>query len=491
MLQRRGIETPAEASPFPSRDLPLVVDMDGTLVKTDCLIESVMQLLKTNLLNAFLLPFWMLRGKAYFKHEVFRRTHLDVAHLPYNEELLTYLRAEKEKGRRIILATASTRKVAQPVAEHCGVFSEVLASDRTTNLAGSRKRAALVERFGSRGFVYAGNAAVDLKVWKEAGAAILVRVPRSVSRRLPEDVLVEKAFPWERGWFRPLLRQLRWHQWAKNILIFAPLIITNNWRDAAVVWESILAFIAFSLTASCVYIVNDLIDLEADRLHPDNRRRPFASGDLSLWFSLLSPLLLVGGFAVATAVSMEFLGALVGYFVMTCAYTFYLKRVVIADILVLAGLYAWRVYAGIVATHIMLSSWFLIFAGFLFLSLALVKRCSELILMNKNQKRKNLNRGYSVNDLSQLSMFGTASGYLSVLVLALHFKSPEMEQFYQRPKVLWLMCPFLLYWISRMWLEAQRGNMHTDPLVYTAKDRVSYVLIAFVGAIWCVATGIF
>lgn len=470
--------------------LPLVVDMDGTLVKTDCLVECVMQLLKANLLNAFLLPFWMLRGKAYFKHEVFRRTHLDVAHLPYNEDLLAYLRIEKSNGRKLILATASMRKIAQPVAEHCGVFDEVLASDRFTNLAGGRKRAALVERFGVKGFVYAGNAVVDLKVWKDAAGAILVRVPNSIAKRLPSEVVVEKSFPWQSGWLRLLLRQLRWHQWAKNILIFAPLVIANKWRETDLVWQSVLAFIAFSLTASCVYVVNDLIDLDADRLHPDNRRRPFASGDLSLWFSLVSPFLLVAGFTVAALVSQEFLYALVGYFLMTCAYTFYLKRVVIADILVLAGLYAWRVYAGIVATHIMLSSWFLIFAGFLFLSLALVKRCSELILMNKNHKRKHLRRGYSVADLSQLSMFGTASGYLSVLVLALHFKSPEMEQFYQRPKVLWLMCPFLLYWISRMWLEAQRGRMHTDPLVYTVKDRVSYLLMAIVAGIWCVATGV-
>lgn len=438
------------------------------------------------------MPVWLMRGRAYFKQETARLVSLDVKHLPYNDELLTYLKAEHASGRDIYLATASSRKIAFQIAHHLGIFRDVFASDRRHNLAGREKAKVLEERFGYRQFVYAGNSYVDFAVWKRAAAAIVVNAPLVVERNASTFAPVAKVFARQHFVPKTILRAMRVHQWSKNLLIFLPLLLANRLLDFEIVWAALVAFLSFSLVASSVYLVNDLLDLDADRLHPDNRRRPFAAGTLPLSFGFVaSPVLLLAGFWVATLVNTAFMGVLAAYYVATCFYTFYLKRLIIADILTLAGLYAIRVFAGAIATGVALSSWFLVYAGFIFLSLALVKRCSELILMEKNKRKKNSRRGYTVEDLPLLMQFGVASGYLSVLVLAFYLKAPEIAGYYTHPKFLWLICPFSLYWISRMWLLAHRGKMHTDPLVFTLRDQASYVIVLCCMAIWVAAVGFF
>lgn len=305
------------------------------------------------------------------------------------------------------------------------------------------------------------------------------------------DLVVESLVP-RRSLVVLVAKAVRVHQWAKNALIFAPLVFAHRLGETALVLQALLAFAAFTLVASSVYLVNDLLDLESDRRHPDNRRRPFASGELPLTYGYaLTPLLLGGGLALAAFQSWAFFAVVAGYYGITLAYSLKLKRVVLADVMILAFLYAWRVFAGAVATGIDLTHWFLACFGFLFFSLALVKRCSELILTAKHGLAENARRGYLVSDLGQLVNIGTASGYIAVLVLALYISSDVGTKSYKHPELLWLVCPLLLYWVSRMWLMAHRGDMTSDPLVFSLKDKVSWGLVIVAAAIWSAASGYF
>lgn len=471
-------------------DLPLAVDLDGTLVKTDLLIEAVMQLAKEQPAALVVMPFWLLKGKAGFKNEVFSRVDLPVESLPYNKPFLEYLTAERARGRRLILCTASPAKAAQKVADHVGLFEGVMASDPQTNLAGHRKAAALVKQFGAKGFAYAGNDRVDLSVWREAGEAVVVNPSPGLAAKVPALCPVEAVYDDQKNRLLMALKAMRIHQWAKNVLIFAPLVFAHKFLDPNVILQAIIAFFSFTFTSSSVYLLNDLLDLESDRRHVEKRRRPFASGNLPLKYGIvLTPLLFCLGMGIAATFSPLFLGVLFGYYVVTLAYSLRLKEVVLADVMILAFLYAWRVFAGAVATDIRLSNWFLAFFGFVFFSLALMKRASELILTAKQNGKENSRRGYRVGDLNQLVSFGSSSGYLAVLVLALYGNSPQVAGLYARPQVLWFVCPLLLYWISRMWLKAHRGEMHSDPLVFALKDRVSYIIIGLMAVVWVFASG--
>lgn len=470
--------------------LPLFVDLDGTLIKSDALIESVFQLLRDNVFLAILFPFWLLRGKVHFKYQIFSRTKLDASSLPYNEEFLDFLREQKKMGRHLYLVTASHHEMAVDVAEYLGIFDDVMGS-RTTNLRGAAKAQAIREFLGHDDYVYAGNAPVDLQVWREAKGAIVVNAPRWLTSRVESRFQVERVFSPERNRALLTLKAVRVHQWSKNVLILSPLALSHNLTKLPLILAALQGFIAFSLVSSSVYLVNDLLDLESDRVHPDNKKRPFASGDLPLWYGFfLMPICFGLGFAAAWWISPEFFWVLVQYFVITTVYSFHLKRIVIADILILATLYTWRIYAGSVATGIRISDWLLTFSVFFFLSLAMVKRCSELILMESHNRGANKRRGYRLDDLPQLASLGTAAGYISVLVFALYISSEQASNsHYRNPKILWLVCPFLLYWISRMWLKSHRGEMHTDPLVFALKDRVSYIMIGIGGLIWMIASG--
>lgn len=473
-----------------AQSLPLCVDLDGTLVKTDLLIEALLQLAHENFLALFLVPLWLLKGKASFKQEVFARVDLPVDSLPYHEELLDYLKKEHAAGREIHLATASSAKVAEKVAAHLGIFTQVLGSSTAVNLAGRKKAEALVERFGAKQFAYAANAPVDLDVWREAGEAHVVDATTGLTKRVEAVCRVEGVYERKRNRAKLVLKAMRVHQWAKNALIFAPLVLSHQASNYKLFLICLGAFCAFSMVSSSVYLINDLLDLDSDRKHPDKRRRPFAAGALPVTWGLgLAPLLFVGGMVTAYFLGAKFLWVLAAYFVVTSAYSFHLKQVVLADVLILAFLYAWRVFAGSAATGIGLSKWALAFFGFFFLSLALVKRCSELLLTMKNGNAANKRRGYWVQDLNQLISFGSSSGYIAVLVLALYINSEQVTSAYVYPQYLWLVCPVLLYWISRVWLKAHRGLMHSDPLVFALKDRVSYIMVAVMAAIWVVASG--
>jgi 4-hydroxybenzoate polyprenyltransferase len=463
-------------------EIPLCVDLDGTLIRTDLLMESALSLLRRNPLNVFRFAGWLLHGKARLKREIAQRTEIDVTLLPYEQRLVDWLRAD-QAHRRQILCTASDQKLADAVAAHVGGFETVLASDGRCNLAGAHKAEALRGRYGDGGFDYAGNAAPDLRVWQHARRAVLVNASARVVRAAQKRFAVERVFAREGGSLRTWIKALRVHQWLKNLLVFLPLAAAHLVMSREAVGRCVLAFLCFGLCASGVYILNDLLDLDADRAHPRKRRRPFANGALSLHSGLVAaPLLIAAAFALATPLSWRFAVVLGGYFVLTTGYSLFLKRVPMLDTVVLAGLYTIRIIAGAAAIGIGLSFWLLAFSMFLFFSLALIKRYTELHSLLRDGKSR-VARGYAVEDLSLVQSLGAASGYLSVLVLALYINSTASEALYRHPQVLWLLCPALLYWLSRSWLIAHRGAMHDDPVVFALTDNVSRIVLALCAAV--------
>ena len=456
---------------------PLCVDLDGTLIASDLLLESFMLLLKRNPLYLFLVPVWLLKGRAQLKSEIASRVTLNPAALPYNKPFIEWLQAEQSSGRSLWLCTAADTTLATAVAAHLGIFDGVIASDGTTNLAGTAKANVLVERFGKGGFDYCGNELRDLHIWKVGRGAVIVRGPRDLERKVSPSVTVLRSFPKTSGGLRSIVRALRPHQWAKNILVLVPFAAAHRVGIGASITFGILAMIAFCLCASSVYVLNDLLDLEADRGHHRKSRRPFAAGDVSILTGLLlAPALLAGAIVITLFLPLKFDLVLLAYYVLTVAYSFRLKGIVLIDALALAGLYTLRVIGGAAAVLVPLSFWLLLFSVFLFLSLAFVKRFAELDALRRQQRLRAAGRGYHIEDLSMLQSLGTASGYLSVLVLALYINSPEISSLYGRPKVIWMLCVLMLYWVSRVWMVAQRGEMHDDPVVFALKDRMSIAI---------------
>lgn len=473
--QNSGIEQ--EDPPVNLRDHALCIDLDGTLLLSDVLYESLLALLARNPFYAFLLPFWLLRGKSALKRELAKRVTLSPELLPYDQRVLELLRTTPQRPR--VLCTASDELLVMPIADHLGLFEETLSSDGTRNLAGANKAQALVKRFGERNFDYAGNGTVDLHVWKHAASALVVNAPASLASKAAKITRISDHLPPETGGLRVWIKACRIHQWLKNLLVFIPVLTAHLFFDISSLTASFIAFMAFSLCASGVYVLNDLLDLSADRQHLRKRKRPFASGQIPLLSGLVAaPLLTLAGFALAAACNLKFTLVLACYYILTLSYSLKLKRIVMIDVVLLASLYTIRIIGGAIAIGATLSFWLLAFSMFAFLSLALLKRYTELESALANGKKEAIGRGYGVTDLPLVQSLGAASGYIAVMVLALYINSPESLQLYGHPQLLWLLCPVFLYWMSRAWVIAHRGEMHDDPIVFAATDRTSQLVAA-------------
>ncbi len=473
----------------------LVVDLDDTLIATDLLFETFWTALAAA--PRAVLPaaarFLAGGGMAPFKAAMARLAPPDPATLPYDPEVLALIETHRAAGGRTALCTASDRRLAETVAAHLGLFDEVHGSDGSTNLKGPAKAAFLVERYGRGGYDYVGDAAADLPVWEGARTAITVGASDSVRaaarsasgevrhldghRTTPVSVLAAS------------LRTMRPHQWLKNVLVFLPVLTAHAARPD--IWLSAtLGFVAFSLVASGVYVLNDLLDLAADRGHPRKRGRPLASGALPLaWGTALAPGLFAAGtlFALATG-SLRFLGVLLVYVALTTAYSLVLKRRLVIDICTLAGLYSLRIVAGGLAAGVVLSFWLLAFSIFFFFALAAVKRQGELVDGIARGIEQSSGRAYQAEDLPIVAMMALASGYVSVLVLALYITSDTVQRLYAAPEMLWTICPVLLYWISRVVMVAHRGTMHDDPIVFALRDRTSHACGLIIAAAAIAAT---
>lgn len=400
-------------------ETPLVVDLDGTLIHTDMLHESCIRVARDKPLSVLGIPLLLLKGKAHLKQELSSKTDFNPQALPYNEELLEWLKEQHSHGRKLILCTASERKIATAIAEEIGIFDDVLASDGVVNLAGDRKSQALEERFGPKGFDYAGNSSADLPVWSNARKAIVVNGSKKLLVKAEKIAQVDKVFsPRARG-LSTWLKMLRVHQWLKNILIFVSLFAAHEIFNLDAWFSLCLAFLSFSFCASSVYIVNDLFDLESDRMHPRKKLRPLASGVVPIWMGVvLAPILLLASLGIASLAGGQFLPWLVFYFTLTCAYSWGLKRLLLIDCFVLALLYTLRIVAGAATVGHTLSFWLLAFSVFLFLSLAFVKRYAELENLLLRGKEKIHGRGYKTTDAPLLQSMGIVAGYASTLVFA-------------------------------------------------------------------------
>jgi 4-hydroxybenzoate polyprenyltransferase/phosphoserine phosphatase len=454
--------------------LPLCVDLDGTLIHTDLMAETVMSMLASKPWLALQLPLWLASGWAVLKRNICRNSVCDPAILPYDERVLAYVKAQKAQGRMIVLATASVRPLALAVAGHLGCFDEVVATDGDANLSGARKAAALVQRFGR--FAYIGNHRKDLPVWALAAAVGIANAPPAlvadVQRRLPMEVV----FPRRRGRAGQFLRALRPHQWSRNLLIFVPILTEIHPGHAADWRGGGLAFVAFNLAASGMNVLDDMIDLAADRAHPRKCHRPFASGRLPVAAGfVLAPALLAAGLLLGGLAAI--LPVLLLYALTSTAYALRLKLLTLVDVFVLAFLCVLRLYAGGQATGNALSFWLVGFFAFLFLALALAERVAELVTGGRDSARRR-RRGYDTDDIPLLTMMGLGAGFSASLLLALYVQRPEVAARFHSPGALWVLVPLLLFWQMRLWLSTSRGQMHDDPIVCSARDWVAWLVSA-------------
>jgi 4-hydroxybenzoate polyprenyltransferase len=456
---------------------PLCVDLDGTLVKSDTFVDSLLVLARRQPLAFVQTPRWILQGKAYFKSQVASRVTLDVAHLPYNRPLLDYLRDEHASGRKLYLATGADGVLAQTIADHLGIFEDVMASDGRLNLTGDNKLQHLEHRFAANGFDYIGNAMPDLPILQGAQQAMVANPVSGLNRALKNrNVTVSRNFLDRSSWPVALARALRVHQWAKNLLVFLPVLLAHSLHVGPLL-AACTAFFCFCFTASATYIFNDLLDLEADRGHLNKRRRAFASGDLSVTTGVgVSCALLVLALVTAAWLPRTFLVYLLLYLVTTVAYSLSLKRIVLVDVVILSSLYTIRMMAGSAATRDPVSPWLAAFSIFLFLSLAMVKRFSELQNLHARGVNPTNGRGYLLSDLDQLRSFGTSSAYASIVIFALYINGHDVVALYHHPNRMWLITPLLILWVSRVWLLASRGLLNEDPVVFALSDRMSLLL---------------
>jgi len=469
-----------------SFQVPLAVDLDGSLLRSDLLHESALKLLRERPLEALATLHWLVQGKAYLKQQIAERIDLDIKTLPFDVDVLAWLRSEHSLGRRIILCTASDKRFACQVAAHLEVFDEVIASDGTVNNSGHRKAETLVERYGEKGFDYVGNSLADVPVWARARRAIVVGRGVGVERAARRVAEIERQFASPSRGLMTWTRALRLHQWVKNLLLVLPLLAAHRLTDWHVLGNSLVAFVSFGLCASSVYLINDLMDVESDRQHERKRRRPFASGELSHVKGLfVSCACLFAAFAIGSTLPSHYVHWLAVYWALTLFYTFLLKRKVLVDALTLAALYTLRILAGGAATGITPGFWLLALSMFIFFSLALVKRYSELEAQTGRGPQMARGRGYVANDLPLIQSLGIASGFAAVVVLALYINGETIALRYASPQIVWLTVPILLYWISRMWVKAHRSEMVDDPVVFAITDGLSLMSIAaFMVVLW-------
>ncbi len=452
---------------------PLVVDLDETLVRTDLLVESSFAYLAGDPLRIVAAGRALSQGRAQLKAEIARRTPLDVASLPYDPEVLKLIGEARGAGRPVYLASASDERYVGAIADHLGLFDGWFASNGVRNLSARAKAELLVERFGSRGFDYVGNGRADLPVWAAAGGAVAVGADARVVAELKAIDPGARIIPEQRGGYKVWLRLLRVHQWVKNGLVFVPVLAAHLFNVKAFA-AACVAAVAFSMVASAIYIVNDLVDLESDRNHRSKKNRPLAAGTAPIWQALMVAMALpVGAFALALLLPPAFAVVLAAYLATTTAYSFWLKRKMMADIVALASLYTLRVIGGAVAVSTVPSEWILAFSMLIFTSLALLKRYVELGARLDGAMPDPTNRNYKKGDLPVIGALSAAAGFNAVTVFALYISSPTVNRMYTHPQALWLVCPILLYWIGRAIILAERRLIHDDPILFALKDRVS------------------
>lgn len=453
----------------------LVVDLDGTLLKSDMLYESFWSAFGKNFLSPFESLLKLISGKASFKSYLYSEADIDVSSLPYDNKVIEYILAHRSNGGLTVLVTATNYTLAKHISEYLKIFDEVFGSNDEINLKGEIKAKFLVDRFGKNNFYYMGDSKADLSVWQVSSKIITVNAISSLRKKTEKLDKPFEHLETKKNSLYLYLVAIRPHQWLKNILIFAPMLAAHD-LSFTVFLNSFLAFISFSIVASSVYILNDLLDLNVDRSHPRKCYRPLASGSISVVYaSFLVFGFLVAGLVIASLLSWIFLISIILYYLLTTIYSVSLKRIMIIDLCLLTGFYTIRIISGGIATGIDLSVWLLSFSIFLFLSLAAIKRQAELVDILKRGKYSAKGRGYFVDDLPIITTLGFVSGFLAVLVMVLYVNSSEVQKLYSTPNALWGICCVLFFWLLRMLTITKQGKMFDDPVLFATKDRVSQV----------------
>jgi 4-hydroxybenzoate polyprenyltransferase len=456
---------------------PIFVDLDGTLTKTDMLYESAIFCIKNHPTRLLLCIFWIFKGVAYLKFKLSEGFTFDATLLPLNKDFYQFLVDEKAKGREIILATASNEAIAVEIVNSYPIFSSSVSSNEALNMKGEEKLKRILEM--NSVFAYAGNSADDFKIFPFAAESILV-APTREAKRLKETIHFSAEFNDDPIRTTLWIKQLRMHQWLKNLLIFVPMLVSQSYTLNSI-FVTTLAFLAFCFLASSTYIFNDLLDLESDRRHLRKRYRPLAAGNISIQHGIfVSGLLFLMSVIVASFLNKVFLGYLLVYLVSTLAYSLKFKKYIGIDVILLASLYTVRILAGAAVIGVPLSFWLLSFSMFIFFSLALVKRCAELKSLMQAGEKATSGRDYNTADYEVLLGLGTSSSLMSVLMYCFYANNNVLTKQYQEPTILWIAIPALAYWLSRMWIKTHRGEMLDDPIVYSLKDRGSLITIFFI-----------
>ncbi|MBS1509709.1 MAG: UbiA family prenyltransferase [Bacteroidetes bacterium] len=471
--------------------IPLVTDLDGTLIETDLLYEAFVLLLKKNPLYVFNCIPWTLKGKAYLKSKIFGNTEIAYDTLPYNTAVLDFLKQEFANGRKIVLATASPVYAAEQVAKVHPLFSEIYGTTETVNLKSAIKGDFLVRQFGEKQFDYIGDSSADIPIFAQCNNAYLVNPSSSLQKSTAAVAAVAQTWHTKKASLKDYIKAIRAYQWIKNLLLFVPLITSHSYHSLKLAVLSFFGFCVFSAVASAGYLLNDLFDLTADRKHPRKKNRPIASARIPITKGLiLAVFLLTAGLIGAAQLSWLFFTIVIGYFITSFTYSLLLKKMELYDVFLLALLYSVRVFAGAVVIDVLLSFWLIAFSTFIFLSLAFVKRYSELVQLVQAEGATSLaerRRGYAVQDITLLQIMGVASGFLAVVVFSLYINSTEITQLYRHPHTLWPISFLFLFWISRIWLISNRGKMTDDPIVFALKDITSYCIFLATGILMLLA----
>lgn len=454
------------------------VDLDGTFVSVDTFHESLINTAHRRPELLFAIPFWLLRGPAHAKRCAAIHGGVDVASLPYRPAVMELIRNARENGKRVVLATGADREIADQVGRHIGMFDAVLASDGKDNLVGARKLAAIRGDCAGRTFCYVGNSNRDKEIWRNADAALVVSSDTSLAawvRSLPIPAAEVKI---ERAGFATWFSALRCGQWMKNLLVFLPLLPVAKFASEAMFFNALSTFVVFCLVASATYLFNDLLDLRTDRMHPLKRQRALASGSISALAGTTVAALLGSMACLLAAFLVPLLAGIciAAYVMATIAYSLWLKEQPLVDVWMLTGLYSLRILAGGAAIGLMPSPWMLAFSMFLFFSLALGKRYTELVMTKNATDSSHSRRGYVFDDAPLMLITGICAGQLSVMTLALYWSDPATHLRFAHPTSGWLLCPLLLFWLCRFWFKAHRGELDDDPVAFVLRDRATPVM---------------
>ena len=454
--------------------LPICVDLDGTLVATDTLYESFLALLAYKPLTLFDCLGWISKGKAVFKSKLSNAQKIDIENLPWNESLLDWLKLRKAAGHKIVLATAADQSIALAAQKHLGIFDQVFCSDGSSNLKGKCKGQALVHEFGERGFIYVGDSKVDLPVWRDAAGAVVVEVKDRLRKKVEACSPLLASFQSSENLNEGSFVLLRPKQWIKNLLVFVPIIASGQWWDLKGWLTTAGVFFAFSLVASGTYIINDLLDIQADRHHFKKKKRPIASGKISIPRSLCILFLTVAsGFLIGW--QLEVFPVIFAYVLVTLCYSLFLKAKFLLDVFALAFLYLIRIYAGADVADHSVSIWLFSFGMFVFLGLAMMKRVAEL--MKSEGSRSLRRRGYKIIDVNILTIAGICSAFASALILFMYFRFNETSSVFKGQQTLFLSVPVILYWQLRCWRAVEVGVLDNDPIAFATSDKPSRIIL--------------